>query len=84
MVKTSFDITVYFKISENGDYKFCILKINGSITKLFCYNFNASKVKSKLFNFPPNWLADEFFPSNCLPPNSYVACESGTHESWLP
>ena len=30
-VKTCFGIIAYFQICNNGDYKFCILKINSSI-----------------------------------------------------
>ena len=40
------------------------------IRKLFCCRFNASEVKSK-FNFLPNWLADEFVPSNSYVPYSW-------------
>ena len=39
--------------------------------KLFCCRFKVSEVKSKII-YLVNWLANEFFQSNCLPPNSYV------------
>ena len=48
MTKTSFGITLDLEICNNGNYKFCILKINYSIillsniTKLFCCCFRSS------------------------------------------
>ena len=63
----------------------CLFDCLSNITKLFCCRFNSSEGKLFLFIFPPNcvadelacrqiglpinWFADEFVPSNCLPPN---------------
>ena len=48
-----------------------------NITKLFCCRFNTNEGKLFLFILPPNWLADEFVPSHCLPPNCLASIEKG-------